>query len=914
MEIPKVAYSYVRYTGNGTTTNYTFAFSYISSDHIKVRVNNTLVTNWSFLNASTIQFLSAPTNGTIVEIRRETPKDVPPVNFTDGSVLLERDLDLLATWELYVAQETEDAVGFALTQDFQGNFDAKSKRVINVADPVNTQDAVTKNYFENRINEVAQPYVDAAAAEADAAAASAVASASSATASAGSASAAASSAAAAAASYDSFDDRYLGAKSVAPTVDNDGNTLLVGATYWDTGSNQMFVWNGTQWRPTYVIGQTTRSVVTATAGQTVVNSPTYITGSDTLQVFLNGVKQVVGTDYNETTQNSITFASGLAIGDEVELIAQQAFLTDELRSDLASTATGKGSALVGFKQSGTGAGQRTVQDKLREVVSVKDFGASLDGVTNDATALLNANAAAVAAKVPLLINGVMHISTVVTVTAPVVDGMHQMFSTTSQVTINNGQPVRPEWWGNTAEAGKYAVNALPSTGGVVKFANKRYDSPYSGPFGSAAYLGDTWLDKANVKFVGEKMPEFKSDNTQLIDGSGTIINGVLNVWAENFEIENIGFDCGTVQRARLGLSKTQDGLVLAPPVQTLGYFRRKGTIRNVVSLGVLANDFGHNILFEGYQGGTIENCEARCAIHGIVIKSSGINGNNLTALGHSSENFIIKSDNYGVQVGCNLTNLYAKPLAGNTPLYGIFVLAANAGGGNVNISNAEVTSGAMSGIRIESSASNVLYTTNLSNIIVDGSEHGIYAFGASQTWYLNVNNASIKNATIGVVEQGNVRINNYNNINLVNVTTGFNTIGDPLINNVWCKNVTTFMNYSGSAKPTVGLLEYLDLTNYDNLATPKFLNGWTNVGGTNPVFDVFMRNGKVNLSGLVKPGTNSRMCTLPVNFCPPAPLYFPAHASNGAAFVVVDSNGDVYVETTAGATWVTLQNVSYVVH
>ncbi len=35
-------------------------------------------------------------------------------------------------------------------------------------------------------------------------------------------------------SYDSFDDRYLGAKSSAPSVDNDGNALLTGAIYWNT--------------------------------------------------------------------------------------------------------------------------------------------------------------------------------------------------------------------------------------------------------------------------------------------------------------------------------------------------------------------------------------------------------------------------------------------------------------------------------------------------------------------------------------------------------------------------------------------------------------------------------------------------------------------------------------------------------
>jgi hypothetical protein len=46
-----------------------------------------------------------------------------------------------------------------------------------------------------------------------------------------------------------------------------------------------------------------------------------------------------------------------------------------------------GSSLVGFIQSGTGATYRTVQSKLRDTVSVKDFGAVGDGVADDATAV-----------------------------------------------------------------------------------------------------------------------------------------------------------------------------------------------------------------------------------------------------------------------------------------------------------------------------------------------------------------------------------------------------------------------------------------------------------------------------------------------------------------------------------------------
>jgi hypothetical protein len=98
-----------------------------------------------------------------------------------------------------------------------------------------------------------------------------------------------------------------------------------------------------------------------------------------------------------------TFATDLAAGKWASVDAL------DLRADLASTTVGKGAALVafegggnvqdlkeaqgsslvGFKQAGAGAVERTGQDKMRESVSVKDFGAVGDGVADDTVALLN---------------------------------------------------------------------------------------------------------------------------------------------------------------------------------------------------------------------------------------------------------------------------------------------------------------------------------------------------------------------------------------------------------------------------------------------------------------------------------------------------------------------------------------------
>jgi hypothetical protein len=170
-----------------------------------------------------------------------------------------------------------------------------------------------------------------AAASATAAATSAASAAASTSAAAVSAASAATSATSAATTYDEFDDRYLGAKSTPPTVDNDGNALIVGAIYWNSVSNAMFAWTGTEWGSISSTAAIFRYRYTAAGGETSESGPddngvtlSYLPGKE--QVYLNGVLLVRGEDYIASNGTSIASLSpALVSGDVLEIITFTSF-------------------------------------------------------------------------------------------------------------------------------------------------------------------------------------------------------------------------------------------------------------------------------------------------------------------------------------------------------------------------------------------------------------------------------------------------------------------------------------------------------------------------------------------------------------------------------------------------------------
>lgn len=229
--------------------------------------------------------------------------------------------------------DTADALNLAKSGGtMSGAIAMGTNKVTGMGDPTDAQDAATKNYID-----VLFGSTTSAAASAAAAATSASNAASSATSAGNSASTASTAATNAAASYDAFDDRYLGSKTSDPSVDNDGNTLLVGALYYNSTASEIRVWTGTSWKAagSAVNGTSNREVYTATASQTtfaIIYDVGYV------DVFINGVKQVVGVDFTATSGTDIVLATGATVGDLVDIVAYGAFSVSNTYSQAAADA------------------------------------------------------------------------------------------------------------------------------------------------------------------------------------------------------------------------------------------------------------------------------------------------------------------------------------------------------------------------------------------------------------------------------------------------------------------------------------------------------------------------------------------------------------------------------------------------
>ena len=103
------------YTGNGSTTNYSFTFEYLKQADVKVTLDTVATTAFTFANATTLSFTTAPANGVAIRIFRDTTIDTLSSTFFPGSAIKAEDLNQNFTQNLYVTQESDTEAGLATT-------------------------------------------------------------------------------------------------------------------------------------------------------------------------------------------------------------------------------------------------------------------------------------------------------------------------------------------------------------------------------------------------------------------------------------------------------------------------------------------------------------------------------------------------------------------------------------------------------------------------------------------------------------------------------------------------------------------------------------------------------------------------------------------------------------------------------
>jgi hypothetical protein len=555
------------------------------------------------------------------------------------------------------------------------------------------------------------------------------------------------------------------------------------------------------------------------------------------------------------------------------------------------------------------------------------------GTTDMSAALALANTVAAASSaLSITIPNLAHVASPTTLTAPITDSMGQLFTSTSQITINNGQFVRPEWWGSGQNTIRFAVNALPTLGGVVQLEDKTYLSNGFG-YGVGAATGVA-ITKSNVTLRGRKKPQLATDCKSLT--GGTIIQGLVLVFADNFAALDLGVDNGFTVNGGVSPATAGDGLLLTYPDDTskaANALRRGAHLHHVIGLCYGPNAPVHGVIAgEGY---TDVVCTGEITgvygLHGVVIKCSQVKAEQLTGYLNGTDGIIIKSDvpttavSNTIQIDRILS--YANGPAGWSPYATPTTTTGTSNFGmllhsfGIGISKIEIgefmESGHTNGIKTQFDGAFVLDSLKIDSIITDANaDAGVWltastAAGASMQ-RVQIGKIETRNTSTGVVfdwtTASSVKVGAIHAVNCTNAGIAATSNANPMIDTVTAENCGAAYQLTSTCKPLVGktILTGTTTAYYQSSGSglvPALSNSWAQVGGGD-TFNVLLTHYGIEMNGLVSGGVTNVIMTLPSFARPPTEkrLMLQGRGGGGQAAIPVQvaTTGVITINDAAG--------------
>jgi hypothetical protein len=399
----------------------------------------------------------------------------------------------------------------------------------------------------------------------------------------------------------------------------------------------------------------------------------------------------------------------------------------------------------------------------------------------------------------------------------------------------------------------------------------------------------------NLTIRGAGMPIKAADGTRFVSGSGTVIQGCLLNYADNFRAEGLGVDCGSYVVGTLNAGTYLDGFVPGThQLQGVGTdyttyiksvsFDRIRVLMNTPVSGTAAT-YKHGALVEHIIGGRAGSIEVDGGYHGIAMKSVNFKIDSIWVYNQQfGDAYILKSDLYTLCSGVTIGVLsIGREDATLVPPAGL--IESTAGGYNTQ----NVAIGILRGIKCSGLMAPTGAAAPKTNVSI-GTVIGDQIAGDALYFDANCSRFTIGQHTITNTTGGGAGIRTATGCAQISIGSGSvtNAGGDGYalggdvthgkINAVTtggygvnrsAETVIVPDNISGSGN-TSGLIS----SAYVALNSSAFVNSWVDAGGSPAVFQAILVGRTVTLRGTIKNGTAGLVGTLPAGIRPSATLSF----------------------------------------